>query len=52
MFIPFIVKGKEKLLPVSLVDVEKAIYVPKMNFEVFVDSIDPQNVELRKTYSS
>lgn len=52
MFIPFIVKGNEKLLPVSLVDVEKAIYVPKMNFEVFVDSIDPQNVELRKTYSS
>lgn len=52
MYIPFIVKGKEKLLPVSLVDDEKAIYIPKMNFEVFVDSIDPQNVELRKTYSS
>ena len=52
MFIPFFVKNKEKLLPVSLVDDEKAIYVPKMNFEVFVNSINPQNVELRKTYSN
>ena len=52
MFIPFIRDGKERLLPVSLVDDEKAIYVPKMNYEVFIGSIDPQNVELRKTYSS
>ena len=47
MFIPFIRDGKERLLPVSLVDDEKAIYVPKTNYKVFVRSIDPKNVELR-----
>lgn len=52
MFIPLFKKGKERLLPVSLIDDERTIYVTKANFLSFSDSFDPHNVEIRKTYTN
>jgi len=51
LFIPQIRSGKEKLVPVSLVEDEMTLYIEKDNFDVYKKTLLVQkNVELRKTY--
>ncbi len=48
VYIPVIKKGKEKLIPVGLIDDERALYLKYDQYLMFSDFLDYQNIELRK----
>ena len=50
MFIPQIRSGKEKMIPVSVVEEERIIYVSKENYKMYEKWLTtPDGIELRKT---
>lgn len=50
MFIPQIRSGKEKMIPVSVVEEERIIYVSKENYKMYEKWLTtPDRIELRKT---
>ncbi|WP_303818979.1 ATP-binding protein [Ruminococcus flavefaciens] len=48
VYIPVMKKGKEKLIPVGLIDEEKALYLKYDQYLMFSDCFEYQKIELRK----
>ncbi len=51
VYIPVMKKGKEKFIPVGLIDEEKALYLKYDQYLMFSDCLEFQNIELRKMNS-
>ncbi len=50
MFIPQIRSGKKKMIPVSVVEEDRIIYVSKENYRMYEKWLtSPNGIELRKT---
>lgn len=51
MFIPQMRSGKEKLIPVSIVEEEQTIYISKENYMIYQKGLTAsEGIELRKTF--
>lgn len=51
MFIPQMRSGKEKLIPVSVVEEDQTIYISKENYKMYEKGLTaPKGIELRKTF--
>lgn len=51
MFIPQMRSGKEKLVPVSVIEVDQTIYISKENYKMYEKGLTaPKGIELRKTF--
>ncbi len=51
MFIPQMRSGKEKLVPVSVVEEERTIYISKENYKMYEKGLTaPEGIELRKVF--
>lgn len=51
MFIPQIRSGKEKLVPVSVVEEDQTIYISKDNYKMYEKGLTaPEGIELRETF--
>lgn len=51
MFIPQMRSGKEKLVPVSVVEEDQTIYISKENYKMYEKGLTaPEGIELRKTF--
>lgn len=52
MFVPQMRKGQEKMVPVSVVEADRIIYIAKTMFKQYEKGLsEPEGIELRRTFS-